>query len=236
MSICASTLTLYGVVSPRRVCCERTVTVQEHSVSYMVLRAVIWCLYAVLFLICFFPFQRFSQSRGTPKAVLATCPSCMMDSGSTVVLALVGRTDIFGAPPPTTTARTNAGAFVPSRVSQSFPPLLFYLSLSSNPKNLPFLIFLIYVPTYPVLKTEAPFTRAVLPCKVPEEFLHGVMCEWDQGSIFWEICTGNLPAQDQIIFPEHCLYSCALYERSDEMKAVCAPERHIKDYVLLMNK
>jgi hypothetical protein len=39
---------------------------------------------------------------------------------------------------------------------------------------------------------QGPFTHAVQPDKVLEDFLHGVVCERVQGSIFWEIYTDNL--------------------------------------------
>ena len=57
-------------------------------------------------------------------------------------------------------------------------------------------------------ETKAPFTKAVLHGNVPEHLLHGVMCDWEQGSIFKFIYTGNLTAQDPGTFPYHSLYGC----------------------------
>ena len=47
---------------------------------------------------------------------------------------------------------------------------------------------------------QAHFTDAVLPSK---DFLYGVMCKWEQRSIFREI--SNFPAQDLVTFPGHRL-------------------------------
>lgn len=59
---------------------------------------------------CVFSLQRSIQSRGTLTAAPATCLSCMMASGSTAVPAQAVRMVTSGAPPPTTTAKTSAGA------------------------------------------------------------------------------------------------------------------------------
>ena len=39
------------------------------------------------------------------------------------------------------------------------------------------------------------------------------MCDWEHASIFWKICTGNLPAQDLLLFAEH-VYGYILNESS----------------------
>ena len=54
---------------------------------------------------------------------------------------------------------------------------------------------------YPHL-IRASFSHEVFPCNVNI----ACMCEWVQGSMFWEICTGNLPAQDHVAFPNQCRY------------------------------
>ena len=59
------------------------------------------------------------------------------------------------------------------------------------------------------------FHSAVYPRNVPEHFQHGVVCELEQGSIFREISTAHLPAQDLVAFQDHCLYGCEVNQSSD---------------------
>ena len=56
------------------------------------------------------------------------------------------------------------------------------------------------------LSDKAPFKHAVFPCNVPEQFLHGVMCECAKGFIFQEIYTVDLPVRDLVTFLHHCRY------------------------------
>lgn len=43
----------------------------------------------------------------------------------------------------------------------------------------------------------------------------GIMCEWEQGSIFRGICVANLPPRDLVIFQGECPYDCVVNERSN---------------------
>ena len=175
---------------------------------------MIWCLYAVLFLICFY-FSEIFTIQGNTQGRPCYLPF-LYDGQWFHSCTGVGREDghLWCA----TTydyGKDERWGFCPVKSESTFHTTYFSTSLSAPiPKISPFQKYIfMFVPTqWSRLK---PLSHAVLPCKVLEDFLYGVMCEWDQGSIFWEICTGNLPAQDLIIFPEHCLYSCVWNEISN---------------------
>ena len=59
------------------------------------------------------------------------------------------------------------------------------------------------------------FHTCSLSLKSSWAFLYGVMCQWEQESIFRDICTSSFHTQDLVTFQEKCLYGCVVNESSN---------------------